>query len=97
MIVVKTEMWPGGDESKKYDLGRTYIYNSGGDNKKGDYQVRVCRKGDYAPSKEKIIDGKGCTRTGEVFKYPRLAYNMWRLVIRSLLSAFPEENPKKKS
>lgn len=90
-------MWPGGNESNKYELGRTYIHNIGGTQKSGDYHVRVCRKGDFEPSEQKIVHGEGCTRTGEVLKYPRLAYNMWRLVIRSLLSAFPEENPKDKN
>lgn len=40
MIVVKLEMWPKGDESRKYELGRTYIYNAGGTTKRGDYEVR---------------------------------------------------------
>lgn len=30
------------------------------------------------------------TFTGKAF-YPRLSYNVWRLVARALLSAFPEE------
>lgn len=30
-------------------------------------------------------------RKGEVHAYPRLAYNIWRLVMRALRSAFPEE------
>ncbi len=91
MIVVKIELWPKGEESLKKELGRTYIHNCGGTDKKGDYKVRVCRKGDFEPDREKIVDGKNCTRLGEVFNYPRKSYNVWRLIIRSLLSAFPEE------
>lgn len=34
-------------------------------------------------------------RLGEVQNYPRLAYNMWRLVIRALRSCFPEEDRRK--
>lgn len=30
-------------------------------------------------------------RTGHVGDYPRLSYNVWRLIIRALRSAFPEE------
>ena len=46
MIVVKLEMWPGGDESKAVEFGRAYITNqlvtsvqSGG--QQGDYQVKL--------------------------------------------------------
>jgi hypothetical protein len=34
-------------------------------------------------------------RVGLVSDYPRLAYNVWRLVIRSLRSCFPEEDRRK--
>ena len=91
MIVVKIEMWPKGSEEKRYELGRTYIYNCGGDARRGDYQVRVCRKGDFEPEARRIVAGEGFTRTGEVRNYPRLSYNVWRLVSRALRSAFPEE------
>lgn len=90
MIVVNLEMWPGGDETKKRLIGRTYIYNCGGTDERGNYQVRVCKKGKYEPTRD-IIAGKGCTRTGEVFDYPRLSYNVWRLIIRALKSCFTEE------
>lgn len=92
MIVVKVEMWPGGDESKRYELGRTYIYNDGGGTgKRGNYEVRVCRKGSFTPDARKIVSGKGFTRTGRVDNWPRKSYNIWRLILRCLMSAFPEE------
>lgn len=34
------------------------------------------------------------TRAGRIFGYPREAYNVWRLVLRSLRVMFPEESPK---
>lgn len=82
MIVVKVELWPLGFESKKRELGRMHISNQGsGSAKRGDYKVQVMRKGT-----------KGTVqREGEVKNYPRLSYNVWRLVTRALKSAFPEE------
>ena len=91
MIVVKIEMWPKGDESKKHELGRTYIYNAGGSLTKGDYEVRVCRKGKYSFTLDDLHSGKGFTRTARVEGYPRLAYNIWRLVLQALGASFPEE------
>lgn len=91
MLCVKVEMWPRGDESKKYEIGRTYIANVGGDVERGDYQVAVCRKGTTAVPAPINPNGPEATRTFEVKDYPRLAYNMWRLIIRSLRGSFPEE------
>jgi hypothetical protein len=92
MIVVKIEMWPKGDASSAREIGRTYIYNAGGTDKRGDYEVRVCREGSFDPDVQAIRSGKGFTRTGRVEGYPRLAYNVWRLILRALRSAFPEES-----
>lgn len=89
MIVVKVELWPRGDGSKAKEIGRTYIANIGGDQRVGDYQVAVCRKG---TTKCPLIGETKAARKGYVEGYPRKSYNMWRLIIRSLLSAFPEEN-----
>lgn len=91
MIVVKIEMWPKGVEGKKREIGRTYIYNAGGTDQRGDYEVRVCRKGDHDPGVRRIQTGEGFTRTGRVENYPRQSYNVWRLVVRALRAAFPEE------
>ncbi len=37
MIVVKVEIWPFGDQSKRQEIGRMYIANTGGDHIKGNY------------------------------------------------------------
>jgi hypothetical protein len=81
MIVIKIELWPMGFESHKKELGRMLIDNIGGTRDRGDYRVRVLRKG----SKDKVM------RQGEVKDYPRLSYNVWRLIRRALKSTFPEE------
>jgi hypothetical protein len=89
MIVVKVELWPYGDRSKAKELGRTYIANVGGSLTRGNYEVAVCKKG--TTECPLVSDKIKAARTGEIKNYPRLTYNMWRLIIRSLLSAFPEE------
>lgn len=97
MIVVKIELWSARTREKS-EIGRMYIANSGGTHKRGDYRVAVCHKGadfekvpreiwpeDQAPNNPKA------GRVGEVLNYPRLSYNVWRLISRALRSAFPEE------
>lgn len=39
LVVVTVDMWPGGDEDKKYRLGRMFIWNKGGTDTQGDYGV----------------------------------------------------------
>lgn len=91
MLVVKIELWPRGDRTKSREIGRTYIANVSGGGKRADYEVAVCRKGSnkcpLVPNRPAIK----AARRGEVKDYPRLSYNVWRLVIRALKSAFPEE------
>lgn len=95
MIVIKLEMWPGGDESRMYELGRTYVFNNGaGTARRRNYEVRVCRKnrnGDYSLTSKQIVAGHRCTRTARVDNWPSESYNIWRLILRCLMSAFPEE------
>ena len=80
-----------------YEIGRMYIANDGSashaDPRLGDYLVAVCRRGTTAvptPVNSSDVAPKA-TRAGVVKAYPRLAHNVWRLVLRSLASAFPEE------
>jgi hypothetical protein len=94
MIVIKIELWPCGDREKFREIGRTYISNVGGSVERGNYEVKVCKRTenfDNLPIEEQIFKGKGILRTGEVNDYPRLSYNVWRLIVRALKSAFPEE------
>ena len=82
MIVVKIELWPKGIAERKKELGRMLIDNRGvaDGGKRGDYRVRVLRKGT-----DKTL------REGKVLNFPRLSYNIWRLVYRALKDTFPEE------
>ena len=85
MLVVKIELHSA-RTGKVTEIGRTYIHNVRVSNKgfTSDYKVRVCRKGKFRFEEEP-------TRTGEVLDFPRRSYNVWRLVLRALRSAFPEE------
>lgn len=45
MLVVKLELWPGGDEAKKRVIGSATIANVGGDDRHGTYQATVVTDG----------------------------------------------------
>lgn len=93
MLVVKIELWPKGDGNKAREIGRTYIANVSGGGKRADYKVAVCRKG--STKCPFLINSRStvkAAREGEVRDFPRLSYNVWRLIVRALKSAFPEEN-----
>jgi hypothetical protein len=99
MIIVKIELWPRGDQERAEEIGRTYIANVGGTSRRGDYRVHVTRRGSPHSTNGTWLAGKASVeprsgRTGSVDGYPRLAYNVWRLVIRALLACFPEERPR---
>lgn len=88
MIVVRIELWSA-ITRKVTPLGTMVITNRGsGTAKRGDYDVVVARKSD-ASDLAKVMAKP--LRRGEVLDYPRLSYNVWRLVSRAVLSAFPEE------
>ncbi len=92
MIVIRVELWPFGDESRAKEIGRAYIANTGGTHDRGDYEVAVCRRNTTKVPKPINPEGPKPTRFGTVKNYPRLAYNMWRLIIRALRASFPEED-----
>lgn len=92
MIAVKVELWPRGSEDHAREIGRAYIANVGGDATRGNYDVAVCRRNTTAVPVPIHPEGPKPTRVGAVNDYPRLSYNMWRLIVRALRSAFPEED-----
>ena len=92
MLVVKIELHSARTH-KITEIGRMIIANEGtaGTPRRGNYTVKVGRKGHHS-SKDVWLNP---TRMGRVKDYPRLTYSVWRLVIRALLSAFPEETTKR--
>jgi len=69
-------------------LGQMIIANVGGTAERGNYTAKVANKRDADNIRATWARPQ---RTGEVSDYPRLSYNVWRLVSRALRSAFPEE------
>lgn len=85
MIVVKVELHSA-ITGAVTELGHTVIFNDGtGTRARGNYVVEVARKGARTWRPDRPV------RRGHVVDYPREAYSVWRLVIRALRSAFPEE------
>lgn len=81
MIRVTIELHSAQDGSRKV-LGVMDITNDGisRDVNRGHYNGRVYKNGTLKP-----------LRVGIVKDYPRLSYNVWRLVLRMLRDCFPEE------
>ena len=80
MIIVRIELHSA-VTGKVSEIGYMQIINDGtGKGARGNYDVNVMRRGSTA-----------IQRTGRVDNYPRKSYNVWRLVLRALMSAFPEE------
>lgn len=93
MIVINLEMWVHGDPKNTYPLGRAYIANAGtGTQELGDYGVVICRRGSTDVPYPFRSHGPRAVRVGSVTRYPRKAYNIWRLIARATLAAFPEED-----
>lgn len=82
MLVVRIELHHARFPGKVTELGRMIIGNDGSseDPRRGNYTVRVLRKG-----------FRSVQRYGAVAGFPRKSHNVWRLVLRALASAFPEE------
>jgi hypothetical protein len=111
LIVVKIELWPFGEQAGATEIGRMYVANDGaGTREHGGYRVAACRRGNIDVPREVYSDDRRAmiehtdakklpkaARAGVVKDYPRLAYNVWRLIGRAILAAFPEEDkPAKK-
>lgn len=89
MIVVKIEVWPGGDKARAYEMGRMEIANDATttlfDQTKGNYDAVVTWP---APS------GTPIRRTARVEDYPRQEFTVWELV-RRLLGRLAETSRRK--
>ncbi len=94
MLVIKIELHSVVD-GRVEELGRMYVANDGtGTASSSNYDVAVCRKGNTGIP-ENIGGLEMASRTGRVLDYSRKSYNVWRLISRALLAAFPEERKTK--
>jgi hypothetical protein len=77
MVVVTIEMWPGGDEGKKYPIGQVTLTNDGtGDSVAGNYEAIVSHGGCY-------FGRPGAYRSGKVRGFAR-ALSPYHLLARAL-------------
>lgn len=92
MIVVKIELWSARTHVAT-EIGRMYIANDGThpDHKRGNYQAAICRRGSKDVPQPLDPNGPVPTRQGSIKDFPRLSYSIWRMVLRALREAFPEE------
>lgn len=75
MIVVKVEMWPGGDKSRKRSLGSMSIANVSGNDKLANYIYE-------------LYGAKGITmNSGNIMHYPRKRLHVFNLLYRILVDA----------
>ena len=75
-------------------IGMMCIANDAkGSKQRRDYDVAVMRRGTHKYAKQgRMPNDSDVTRYGKVRSYPAPAYNIWRLIVRALKSAFPEES-----
>jgi hypothetical protein len=82
MIVVKIELWPGGDEGRKQDLGTAQIANAvtstlATAGELGDYTIELHKGRKYSTR-------GGVWKAGRVNGFPRLRLGPWDLLFRAL-------------
>lgn len=94
MLVLKLELHSA-ITGEVTEIGRTIIANDGtGTSDSGNYICKVARKQkDGTPYINKKI-WKSPFRVGFVKNHKRNQQNVWRLVLKALASAFPEEKFK---
>jgi hypothetical protein len=84
VIVVKLELWPLGDESRRQDLGTAHIANEGGDdNGASTYSVRLLKGAKYSTNPGSVW------KLGKVVGFPRASTQVgpWELLFLALESA----------
>lgn len=79
MIVVSVRLVSAISSSRDKELARMEICNEGGDERRGDYGVRILRGRDSA-----TLDRRTVHKTGKVLNHARLALHVWTLVAKAL-------------
>jgi hypothetical protein len=88
MVVVKVEMWPFGDESKKYEIGQARIVNDGkGDRNTGHYSFLL--RGGVA-GRSDLLDK--VWKSGRVEGFARIKRGVWDLLYLCLKQAVASRN-----
>jgi hypothetical protein len=83
MLVIKIELWPLGDQTRKRDLGTMFIVNNGNGNKTlGSYEIMLSKWG--SPDVP--------WRVGVVAGFDRLKGSPWDLMRRAIIAATGQRN-----
>lgn len=93
MLVLKLEIHPNGDSSRKRTIGEALIYNDGGNEDVADYQIAVSREGgfpDFSAMQKDQIE-----REGRIQGFDR-ARGAWALVGEALSLLFPRAKSRRK-
>jgi len=88
MIVIRLEMWPKGDESRKYPLGEIRVTNIGGDAQRGDYAIELMKSASHGAKRP------GVWRRGIVKNFPRLRLGQYDLLLRGLIACIGGRSPE---
>lgn len=90
MLVIKIELWPFGQESKKRELGRAHIINdSTGTLEIGNYKVILFKSEEYSKNNAGKVYKKG-----EVLSFNRLTESPWQLLKLALDNVLNKKNTK---
>jgi len=82
MLVVKVEVWPGGDENGAFEIGRMEIGNMTASGHVCDYKARITQE------KEILLMVPSLDKTVTVKSHSRRA-GPWKLIKRVLEKALP--------
>jgi hypothetical protein len=87
MVVVKIELWPGGSEEHKEEIGSMKITNKGAteDGKFGRYFYELFKSKKYSKS-------EGVWKKGEMHWFPRLTRGPYDILYRVLKEAVGSRN-----
>lgn len=88
MIVCRIEMWPQGDESRKYELGEIRVTNIGGTAQSGDYRMELMKSASHGAKRLDVW------RRGVVKAFPRLRLGQYDLLLRGLIACIGGRSPE---
>jgi two-component SAPR family response regulator len=96
MIVIKVDMWPGGDSKRAYNLFEAIIHNVSRLSTLSDYEYVISKRGGFKTTPDKIarVDVKHILRRGIVTRFPRLRLGAADLLYRCLKAGFGDRNDR---
>lgn len=78
MIVIKVELWPGGNEARAQEIARGRIANDG---------TGTLASGNYRAAFTSEVSADRYLRKADIQNFPRRRKNVWELIRRALEAA----------